>query len=71
MIEPVRYYSYLLRMWQVPSDEDHTCRIRLESVPTGEKYSFSTLDELLVYLRRVLDSDQGVLDGESHSSGQG
>jgi len=68
MSQPVRYYSFLLRMWQVPTDEDHTFRIMLESVPTGEKCSFNNFEEMVVYLRRVLDSDQALMNGEIHSS---
>ncbi len=47
------YYSYLLRIWQVPTSEEHTWRIQLENVQTGEKCGFASLEELLAYLRQV------------------
>ena len=47
------YYSFLLRMWQVPSNEDCTWRIQLENVQTGQKCGFTSLAELLAYLRQV------------------
>ena len=71
MGKPVRYYSYLLRLWKVPTDENHTCRILLESIQTGEKCSFGNPEELVVYLCQVLDSDQVLMNRESHLSEQG
>jgi hypothetical protein len=47
------YYSYLLRIWQVPSNGGHTWRIQLENVQTGEKCGFTNLEELLAYLSQV------------------
>jgi hypothetical protein len=67
MRKPVKYDSYLLRMWQVPTDEDHNCRILLESIPAGEKWSFGNLEELIVYLRGVQASDQVTLNEKNHS----
>ena len=47
------YCSYLLRLWQVPTNEEHALRIQLENVQTGEKHGFTSLEELLEYLRLV------------------
>ena len=47
------YYSFLLRLWQVLTDEDHAWRILLENVQTGEKHGFAGLDEFLAYLIQV------------------
>ncbi len=46
------YHSYLLRLWQVPIDEGHHWRIVLEEVGTGEKWGFSSFDDLLAFLQR-------------------
>jgi hypothetical protein len=47
------YYSYLLRIWQVPNNDERAWRIQLENVQTGEKHGFASLEELLVYLGQV------------------
>ena len=52
------YYSYLLRMWQVPTNEQHTWRIQLENVQSGEKHGFASLEELLAYLRQVTTQEE-------------
>jgi hypothetical protein len=57
------YYSYLLRMWQVPTDGDHIWRIQLENVQTGEKCGFVSLEELLAYLSQ-LTANKNELSGE-------
>jgi hypothetical protein len=67
MGEPVIYISYLLRLWQVPSDEDHSIRIQLESTRTSEKYSFGDFDALVAYLCQVLGSEQVLLKEEKRS----
>ncbi len=67
MGEPVIYISYLLRLWRVQSDEDHSIRIQLESTRTGEKYCFDDLEALVVYLRQALASGQGLLKEEKLS----
>jgi hypothetical protein len=49
------YYSFLLRLWQVPTNGDHAWRIQLEDVQTGEKRGFISLEELLTYLSQVTE----------------
>jgi hypothetical protein len=51
-VEGAIYYSYLLRLWQVPTSDEHTWRIQLENVRTGEKQWFASLEELLAFLSR-------------------
>ena len=58
MGEPVIYISYLLRLWQVPSDEDHNWRIVLENIQSGEKSCIWKFKELATYLRQVLEVEQ-------------
>jgi hypothetical protein len=61
------YYSFLLRMWQVPAYEDFTWRILLENIHTGEKSGFSNLEELLVFLGELPNSTN-VNSGEGSQS---
>ena len=61
MGEPVIYISYLLRLWQVPSDEDHNWRIVLENIQSGEKSVFGNFKELATYLRQVLEVEQNTV----------
>jgi hypothetical protein len=58
------YYSYLLRMWQVPINDERTWRIQLENVQTGEKSGFASLENLLIYLNQVVT-------GQDNPSGEG
>ncbi|MFZ2097084.1 MAG: hypothetical protein WAV05_10640 [Anaerolineales bacterium] len=62
--EDTIYYSYLLRMWQVPTNNERTWRIQLENVQTGEKSGFASLEDLFTCLRKVTK-------GEDHPSGEG
>lgn len=54
----VTYYSYLLRLWQVPTNGEYAWRILLESVRTGEKCGFTSLKELMDYLGQVTAEDE-------------
>lgn len=58
------YYSFLLRMWQVPMNDERIWRIQLENVQTGEKRGFNSLEELLSYLNQVTTQ-------ENDSAGEG
>jgi hypothetical protein len=58
------YFSYLLRIWQIPVNGEKARRILLENIQTGEKRGFSSLEELTVYLNQV--SSQ-----ENQTSGEG
>jgi hypothetical protein len=69
MGEPVIYISYLLRLWQVSSDEDPSLRIQLENTRTSEKCSFGDFDALVAYLCQVLGSEQDSLKEENISYG--
>ena len=71
MYEGVAYFSYLLRLWQVPIDGGYTWRFLLESVQTGEKCGFTSLKELLDYLGQVTAEDEVLLGKGSHSEVQG
>jgi hypothetical protein len=42
-----RCTSYLLRLWQVRSEDGMVWRASLESVDTGERKGFASLDTLL------------------------
>jgi len=71
MYEGVAHFSYLLRLWQVPTDGGYAWRILLENVQTGEKRGFTSLNELLDYLGQVT-AENDVPSGEgSHSEVQG
>ncbi len=71
MYEGVGYFSYLLRLWQVPIDGGYTWRILLESVRTGEKCGFTSLKELVDYLGQVTAEDEMPSGKGSRSEVQG
>lgn len=68
--EPI-YYSFLLRMWQVPSNGEHTWRIQLENVQTGEKSGFTSLEGLFSCLRHVTESENDLPGEMRHTEVQG
>jgi hypothetical protein len=45
------YRAYMLRLWQVQTEQGLAWRASLERVPTGERRAFGSLDGLLAYLR--------------------
>ena len=47
------YYSFLLRIWHLPTDDDRSWRIMLEDVRTGEKYGYANFEDLLAYLQQL------------------
>jgi hypothetical protein len=65
------YYSFLLRMWQVPTNGEHTWRIQLENVQTGEKSGFTSLEELFSCLCHVTEQENKQLGEGNHTEVQG
>ena len=59
-----RYTAYLLRLWQVTNMEGTEWRASLESPHNRKRIGFTSLDELIDFLRRetgeVMDSDNNV-----------
>jgi hypothetical protein len=47
--KPTRYYSYLLRLWQISSDES-IWRASLQTPGSGERRGFASLRELFDFL---------------------
>jgi hypothetical protein len=47
-----RYVSYLLRLWQVQSQEGPVWRASLEQASTGERRGFASLADLYAFLER-------------------
>ncbi len=50
------YLSYLLRLWREERGEKIVWRASLESVQTGEKRSFGTIDDLFRFLREQTET---------------
>lgn len=48
--ERSRYLAYMLRLWQVGSEEELTWRASLESPHTGERHGFASLAALFAFL---------------------
>jgi hypothetical protein len=58
---PRPYVAYLLRLWQVHTENTLTWRASLESPYTGERQSFGSLEGLFEYLQArtiLLESEQ-------------
>ncbi len=54
--EQRRYISYLLRLWQVQSQEGLVWRASLEQASTGERQGFACLADLCAFLEQVTAS---------------
>ncbi len=56
MAAPTTYVSFLLRLWREGSPElsgsDADWQSKIEHIQSGRRWTFSTLDELLNFLRR-------------------
>jgi hypothetical protein len=50
------YLSYLLRLWWAGKGERDGWRASLQDASTGERKSFASLDDLLLYLRQRMAS---------------
>ena len=53
--EQHRYLSYLLRLWQIKSEDELVWRASLESPHTGERCGFASLEALFAFLRQQTD----------------
>jgi hypothetical protein len=51
-----RYVSYLLRLWQVQSEEGLVWRASLEHASTGERRGFAGLEDLCAFLEQETTS---------------
>ncbi len=48
--EPGVYHAYLLRLWRVQSQGQTQWRASLESPHTGERQTFTSLEQLFAFL---------------------
>ena len=51
------YHSFLLRLWRVIRNGKRIWLAGLENPNTGERKSFSSLEELLVYLKEQINEN--------------
>lgn len=53
------YRAYMLRLWQVAEGQGDVWRASLEDTRTGQRQGFGDLEELMRYLRALLDLAAG------------
>jgi len=64
--EEIGYRSFLLRLWCVKHNGEHTWRASLEDPRTGQQYFFSSLKALIKYLQQLRQDLESEMDkGES------
>ncbi len=51
MAKHSRYLAYMVRLWQVGSEDGPAWRVALESPHTGERQVFVSLEALFAFLR--------------------
>lgn len=54
----VRYFSYLLRLWETDDGGRRIWRASLEFPATGERRGFASLTDLFIYLEHETDSEK-------------
>ncbi len=62
-----RYASYLLRLWQVQSDQQTIWVASIQDPATGEKRPFPNLGALLQFLQVEFGECPSAQEGESHA----
>ncbi len=76
MERPVRYRSYLLRLWETGSDEKAVWRASVENPMTKQRQSFATLEALFAFLEAQIDEqadqkpDKDAGDGQVNGPGR-
>lgn len=55
--EHLRYFSYLLRLWQTSETGTQVWRASLDSTRTRERLGFENLDDLCEFLHQQLEAD--------------
>ena len=62
MTYPTTYVSFLVRLWRETSPEltepAADWQAEVEHIQTGRRWTFSTLDELLAFLRRQVEDPE-------------
>ena len=60
MTKPATYLSFLVRLWHEAAAEDSgpgaEWQGEIEHIQSGQRWEFSSLDELLSFLRRMTES---------------
>ena len=63
MSEPATYMSFLMRLWREPNREEAPTppadwHSEIECIQTGQRWTFTTLDELLDFLRQQAEQPE-------------
>ncbi len=56
--EQKRYLAYLLRLWQEERNSELAWRFSLENAHTGERQGFTELEQVYVYLEKIIGVDE-------------
>jgi len=67
---PVRGHSYILRLWRTDEPQAAEWHASLEDPSTKERFGFSSLEQLFVFLMELSERDGGRSGGIS-SAGKG
>jgi hypothetical protein len=57
MARKQEYHSYLLRLWRAGAGPAATWRASLQEIPAGTRRAFTSLEDLLAYLREQVSTD--------------
>lgn len=62
------YRTYVLRLWRMRGEGAAGWRASLASPDTGQRHGFSSLDDLLVFLRQEIGAGSGAEGSEEGTS---
>ena len=62
MSEPATYMSFLVRLWREPGQDSPALladwHSEVERIQTGQRWTFTTLDELRAFLHRQVEQPE-------------
>jgi hypothetical protein len=66
---PKRYFSFMLRIWQVDGETTHDWRASLEDTHSGSIRGFKNTQSLFTYIKNILKDRQDIRDISSPQVG--
>ncbi len=70
-MDKVFYFSYLLRVWRVVRDDELIWMASLEDPRTGRRQSFTSLEDIYVFLWKEIQQSNVQADHKTNDSMKG
>ena len=63
-MKPSSYIAYMLRMWCISDHSKEIWRASLESPGAGIRYNFTTIDDLIEFLKKDISDAESEITAE-------